>query len=1108
VTDDRFDTAAIRDRVLDSWAAAPVRFREDANLEEDLVLGAYRDRIVVELAQNAADAATRAGRPGRLRLTLETAGPRGTVLTVANTGAPLDAAGVVGLSTLRASSKRDEWERPPGDAHGPRAGSDSDPTDTAVTETSAASDEAAMADLTGGPVGRFGVGFAAVLAVSDEPAVLSRHGSVRFSAEQARAAVARAAGDSPELAEELRRREGRVPVLRLPFPADGFPPQGYDTVVELPLRDSAAEAVVRRLLTQIDDALMLSLPQLAEVVVEVDHGVRTLTSRRGAADEWTIADGEYTTRWRLARAHGEIDPMLLANRPVEERTRPYWSVTWAVPVGDDGAPRRPRTEPVVHAPTPTDEPLGLPALLIATFPLEPTRRHVTPGELQDFLLDQAAAAYADLVERWPERTPGLLRLVPGRLAEGALDAALRERIGQRLPRIPFLPAADPAQSPLRPKDASVIMPSDDRLVAALADVLPGLLPAGWEGDPLALAALEVRRVELAELVDTLAALGREPSWWGRLYGALDQVSGYDPGAREALATLPVPLVDGRTVRGAVGALLPDADLGEDRLSALRPLGLRVVHPDALGPGGGPAALLERLGARPARPRAILADPAVRAAVAAARDTAPLPDADGFDGPAALAEAVLTLVRAADPRPDDRFDLGDLALPDDRGGHTPARELLLPSSPLAEIVRPGSFGRVDMECFRRWGPEVLRAIGVLDSFTVVRAGDVILEPGGADRELFELDGFEDWLEDLRDLLPLPARDAPPVAAEVVAIRDLDLIAPDRWPAALDLLSRGPLRSAVVSPLKVLTGDGEHLEVPSYASWWLSRQPVLDGRRPSELATGGGLLRGLYDEVPDTVHQDPEFLAGLGVRDTLPALLTAPGGPDELLDRLADPARAVTAVQLVELYTALAEVPGDRLAPPEELRALEFPAPEPAPLYEDDDAGSEDAESDDTDFDEDKSEPAAARGAEPVVVDAADVVVVDAPDLLPLFADRPVLVVPYRVAERLADLLDLGLASEAVVGEVTSEGERQDVPQVVRELMPWAPETYVEHDELVLDDETEVEWRVADGDVHASTFDGLARALAWAAGRWDRRHLIAALLAEPERAAELAAEAYFD
>ncbi|HEV3170548.1 MAG TPA: hypothetical protein VGZ32_09420 [Actinocrinis sp.] len=1051
MTDDRFDTAAIRARVLDSWAAAPVRFREDANLEEDLVLGAYRDRIVIELAQNAADAATRAGRPGRLRLTLDTTGPLGVTLRVANTGAPLDAGGVVGLSTLRASTKRDEWD-------GPDAG----------------------------PVGRFGVGFAAVLAVSDEPALLSRHGSVRFSASQARDAVAGAAEQNIELGEELRRREGRVPVLRLPFPADGLPPQGYDTVVELPLRDSAAEATVRRLLTEIDDALLLSLPQLAEIVVEVDGSVRTLTSRRGGPDEWTVVDGDHATTWRLARAHGDIDPLLLANRPVEERTRPFWSITWAVPVGADGEPRRPRTEPVVHAPTPTDEPLGLPALLIATFPLEPTRRHVAPGELQEFLLDKAADAYGELIERWPTRTPGLLRLVPGRLAEGALDAGLRERVAQRLPLIPFLPAADAAQSPLRPRDATVIVPCDEALVAAVVDVLPGLLPAGWEADPLALSALGIRRIELAELVETLAALGREPAWWGRLFAALDQVAGYDPGVREALAAVPVPLADGRTVRGAVGALLPDSALGEDRLAALRPLGLRVVHPAALFPGSGPYALLERLGARPARPRAILADPAVRAAVTASRDALAQADADGFDTPRALAEAVLTLVRAAEPGPDDRFDLGDLQLPDDNGGHTPARELLLPASPLADIVRPGSFGRVDQEWVRRWGPETLRAVGVLDSFTVVRAADVILD-SGPDEQVFDLDGFEDWLDDLRDLLPLPARDAPPVAPELIAVRDLDLVAPDRWAEALDLLAGPALRAAVVSPIRVLTGDGEHLEVPSYTSWWLSRREVLGGRRPGELATGAGLLRGLYDaaaEVEGAAGLDPEFLTGLGVRSTLEALLATPGGPDELLDRLADPDREVTAVQLVELYAALAAVPSDRLAPPVEVRALEFRAPQDAEVPE---------------------EPGAP---EPVVVEAGDAVVLDAPDLLPLFVDRPVIVVPHRFAATLADLLDVDLASEAVEGRVTSEGEPEEVPEVVRDLMPWVPETYVEHDELVLDDEVEVQWRVQDGVVHASTFDGLARALAWAAGRWDRRHLIAALLAEPERAGELAVEAYFD
>src|SRR3954465_6974644 len=164
---DPFDTAAIRRSVLDAWTASPARFREDANAEEDLVRGGYRDRLLVELAQNAADAAVRAGVPGRLRLEL-----RGDTLRAANTGAPLDAAGVEGLATLRASGKRDET----------------------------------------GTVGRFGVGFAAVLAVSDEPVVVSTTGAVRFSA----------SGTRPEteaitaLAEEVERRRGAVAGVRPP----------------------------------------------------------------------------------------------------------------------------------------------------------------------------------------------------------------------------------------------------------------------------------------------------------------------------------------------------------------------------------------------------------------------------------------------------------------------------------------------------------------------------------------------------------------------------------------------------------------------------------------------------------------------------------------------------------------------------------------------------------------------------------------------------------------------------------------------------------------------------------------------------------------------------
>ena len=93
---------------------------------------------------------------------------------------------------------------------------------------------------------------------------------------------------------------------------------------------------------------------------------------------------------------------------------------------------------VVHAPTPTDEPLGLPALLLASFPLSPDRRHVAPGPLTDFLVERAADVYAGMLPGLAPG-PGLLDLVPGPVGRGELDARLARAIASRLPDVAFLP---------------------------------------------------------------------------------------------------------------------------------------------------------------------------------------------------------------------------------------------------------------------------------------------------------------------------------------------------------------------------------------------------------------------------------------------------------------------------------------------------------------------------------------------------------------------------------------------------------------------------------------------------------------------------------------------
>ncbi|MGY2082229.1 sacsin N-terminal ATP-binding-like domain-containing protein [Blastococcus sp. SYSU DS0539] len=832
---DPFGTAGLRRRVLDAWTASPARFREDANAEEDLVSGGYRDRVLVELAQNAADAAARAGRPGRLRLELAA----GT-LRAANTGAPLDAAGVLGLATLRASAKRDE----------------------------------------SGTVGRFGVGFAAVLAVSEEPVVVSRTGGVRFSAAGTRAEVA----SRDALAGELARRNGAVPVLRLPWPAAGEPPEGFDTEVVLPLRPGGRNAVAAAL-RELPAELLLALPGLAAVEVVVD-GARRELARSGAPPEVRLSEDGAVTCWAVAQRSGELPERLLAGRPVEERDRRAWEVTWAVPVDDDGRPVPLTGRQVVHAPTPSDEPLGLPLRLIAPFPLGPDRRHVLPGPVTDLLVAAAADTLADLVGRLPA-DPALLALVPRvGLAGAELDAALATAVLARLRETAWLPVAGEPAARQVPARAVVLDDADETRVAALTGALPGLLPAGWsrrDGRP-ALAALGAGRAGVAEVVEAVRGLARPPGWWAALYAAFADAD------REALAALPVPLADGRTAHGPAGVLLPDPGLPVRRLGALA---LRLADPAVVQPGAA-RRLLERLGARPATAEAVLGDPAVRAAVEGSLDAAE--DRNTLDPePEELADAVLALAAAAPGAARELPWLAELALPDADGGFAPAGELVLPGSPLAAVLEEGALGVLDPGFAAGADTEALRAVGVLDGFALVRAED----PDDLD-----VDGAGEWADAVLNRLP-PG--PPPVWPALVAVRDLELVAD--WAGALRLLAAAPAEAWA----DVVVGG---VPAPGYLRWWLLTHPVLAGRRPGRLAhPGSAELTGLYDPAP----LGEPLLGLLRPPATVDDVLADPDAALDLLDRLGDPARSVRAGVLGTVYARLAvALDGLDVEPPARVR----------------------------------------------------------------------------------------------------------------------------------------------------------------------------------------------
>jgi hypothetical protein len=101
----------------------------------------------------------------------------------------------------------------------------------------------------------------------------------------------------------------------------------------------------------------------------------------------------------------------------------------------------------------------------------------------------------------------------------------------------------------------------------------------------------------------------------------------------------------------------------------------------------------------------------------------------------------------------------------------------------------------------------------------------------------------------------------------------------------------------------------------------------------------------------------------------------------------------------------------------------------------------------------------------------------------------------------------MASEEITGRVETRGVAHPVPEVVRTVLPDAPAEYHAHDKLVVDG-VNVEWRYVDGGLHAANRAGLARGLAWATGQWRTRHLLTALLTDPEDTARLLADADLD
>ena len=432
--------ATLTREIEDQFTKAIGAYREDhhlisehANHEEQIRVGGYANRTLLELVQNAADQMV--GVPedasdqfkGRVEIVLDT---RSRTLYCANWGRPFSRKGVVAISHAYLSAKE------------------------------------------GDEIGRFGLGFKSVLAVSQSPEVFSHSVCFGFNSSTAR--------------DELTRIDPnakRLPVLRTPTLLDGPSAFEHDpilaelarwasTIVRLPnvLRGTGEDNLsrLRREMHDFDSEFLLFVSAVREVKLrvlgedgfETSHFSRSTGESRyrlesansGRGEEWIIED----------RMHA---PSEVARKEVGEAVaRKQIKVTVALPVRL-AAQRKGR----FWAYFPLLDETSASALFNAPWSVNDDRTTLLENRYNREILSTISEMFVGLVERvrTSDDPAAHLDYLPARGREelssfGATTLATEiPRLAAALPIIPDATGVLRKPSELRPLDfAAVVMPKE------------------------------------------------------------------------------------------------------------------------------------------------------------------------------------------------------------------------------------------------------------------------------------------------------------------------------------------------------------------------------------------------------------------------------------------------------------------------------------------------------------------------------------------------------------------------------------------------------------------------------------------------------------------------
>lgn len=385
---------------LNAYDAAPHDAEEHANIETSVLAGGYAYRQVAELVQNAADAiadAGESGERGRILIEVDDEG-----LWAANTGAPVDRAGVRALLNAHASGKR------------------------------------------AGQIGRFGLGFKSLLRLGGRIDVLSRSVCLLFDPEWCRTMIREhldLAADAPAPGLRVASPRHWAPALTERPGAARF--AWASTIVHAGLVAAGAREAVTEEMRRFPAEFLLFLPSDIDLVLkagDVDRHLRRRTEPDGClVIEDLNADRSAAQRWRVFQTSVQITDAAALEDATSVHARESVPLIWAAPAGGQRDLGR------FYAFFPTNTETRTSGILNAPWKLNSDRTALIPGAWNSALMERAAELIASsLPELSSDADPAaVLDAFPRELGTlNEVAAPLVNALWERLVDAPVLPNCD------------------------------------------------------------------------------------------------------------------------------------------------------------------------------------------------------------------------------------------------------------------------------------------------------------------------------------------------------------------------------------------------------------------------------------------------------------------------------------------------------------------------------------------------------------------------------------------------------------------------------------------------------------------------------------------